>query len=77
MKSRLGFGGADDPAYEHELGVLEELCRKFLDARERGDFDACLLLCGQMTAQHATIYKLSPPAGILDPATLFRRDETT
>jgi hypothetical protein len=65
----------NDPAYEHEMGVLEDLCRRYIKAREAKDFTTCLLLCGAMTAQHAIIYNLSPPAGFMNPGDAFRRHE--
>lgn len=38
----------------------------------RGDLETGVLV-GLITAQCAAIYQLSPPAGIFDPADLFRR----
>lgn len=73
-ESRVGFAGADDPAYAFEQARLAELCRSFLQAHERGDFDGMLFLTGALTAQTAALWRLSPPAGILDPAQLFARE---
>lgn len=74
MRSPLGFPGADDPAYASEFGDLAGLCAAFEAAFADDDFDGCLLLLvGLITAQCAAIYQLSPPAGIFDPADLFRR----
>lgn len=72
-ESRLGFPGADDPAYAHEHEALAASCRDFLQAHERGDFDAMLFATGQITAHCAALWLLSPPGGILDPATMFAR----
>lgn len=74
MKSRFGLPGADDPAYEHELAELDRFVVEYQTARAAGDFDVVLFICGKMLAQHAAIYKLSPPAGLLDPADLFARE---
>lgn len=68
-------GLLDDPAYQFELEKMDSLCRDYLTARADSNSVVVLLLLGMMTAQHAAIYKLSPPAGILDPADLFRREE--
>lgn len=72
-ESSLGFPGADDPAYGHEQAALADICRAFLAAHEAGDFDQMLFITGMLTAQTAALWKLSPPGGILDPATLFAR----
>jgi hypothetical protein len=69
--------GEDDPAYESELLVHEALCREFIICRERGDFRGSLLLCGAQLAQLAAIWKLSPPAGLSNPAELFEREEVS
>lgn len=72
-----------DPAYDFEFERLERLCRNFLAIREEARahpdrhevaFAASLLVTGMLISQLAAIYKLSPPAGILDPATLFARE---
>lgn len=64
----------DDPAYQHELEELLLLCRGFIAARESENFEYQLLIVGAIIAQCANIYLLSPPAGILDPAEMFRRE---
>jgi hypothetical protein len=65
-----------DPAYAFEYDRLADLCRVFLSAHEKGDELGMPLATGQITAQCAAIYKLSPPAGVLDVAALFRREDT-
>jgi hypothetical protein len=62
-----------DPAYAFEFDRLADLCHEFLAAHAPGDEGSMLLVTGMMLVQLATIYKLSPPAGILDPRTLFER----
>ncbi len=63
--------GENDPAYEHEMGVMENMCREFILARDENDFGRQLLYCGAILGQCAVIYKLSPPAGIMNPKDLF------
>lgn len=65
-----------DPAYQYEFEQLADLCRQFLKAHEADSRIGRLLLTGMITAQCAMIYKLSPQAGILDPADLFTRDDS-
>lgn len=64
-----------DPAYRAELEKLDSLVADYVKARAANDAVAVLLLLGMMTAQHAVIYKLSPPAGLIDVAAMFVRDE--
>lgn len=61
----------DDPAYQHEMNELRKLSAYFIEAHDKKDFFSQLLLSGMMLAQTVKIYKLSPPAGILDPKKLF------
>lgn len=65
------FQGENDPAYEHELEKMENLCKEFILAREEKDFGRQILYVGAILGQCAVIWKLSPPAGIMDPRTLF------
>jgi hypothetical protein len=74
LQSGLGFPGADDPAYGHELAKMRDLCRDFIAASDAGDFDVMLFVSGQLGAQQAAIWLLSPPGGILDPITLYERE---
>ncbi len=64
----------DDPAYRHELAELDRIIADYVQARANGDDFLTQLLTGMMTAQLAAIYKLSPPAGLVDMAALFTRD---
>lgn len=63
-----------DPAYEYELAALEEACREYLAAREAGQYEWSLMLCGNLIAHLASVYKLAPPAGIVDVPAMFRRE---
>lgn len=69
----MGFPGADDPAYLHELERLAEECRGFLAAFGTDDFDAAIYHAGRLHLQAISVYKLSPPAGIIDIPSLYKR----
>lgn len=64
----------DDPAYNFEAERLSELCQQYIDAFSREDQFNIQLLIGMIVAQCASIYNLSPPAGILHPSELFRKE---
>lgn len=68
-------GFMDDPAYRFELEKLDSLVADYVKAREANDGSATMLVLGMMTAQLAALYKLSPPAGLIDVPGLFRRDD--
>jgi len=63
-----------DPAYRFEQAKMADLCLAYLEAYEKGDALGTMLITGQITAQCATIYKLSPPGGLVDVPAMFRRD---
>jgi len=65
----------DDPAYHWELSKLDKMVDEYREARMKGNDDWALVSIGMMLAQIAAIYKLSEPAGLIDPADLFRRGE--
>jgi hypothetical protein len=69
------MGWMDDPAYRTELEALDRIVADYVQARATGDDFLTQLLTGMMTAQLAAIYKLSPPAGLVDIPSLFVRDE--
>lgn len=71
--TRSAFSGDVDPAYVAELAELRERCATFIERHDAGDFDGCLLDAGLLIAQAANVWKLSPPAGVFDPRTLFDR----
>lgn len=64
----------DDPAYREELATLGNLCREFVAQEDAENGDGMLLVCGMMLAQLAAIYRLSPPAGLIDVPAMFQRD---
>lgn len=74
LVSHTGHPAANDPAYRHELVELEARCRTYLAAIENGDFDQAMLAVGMVIAQCGVVWKLAPPAGLFDPAELFRRE---
>lgn len=65
---------ATDPAYEFEFAELDSTVDDYRKAREAGDFQMTMLFVGMMTAKLANIYKLSPPAGIIDVPAMFKRE---
>ena len=64
-----------DPAYRYEQEQLAIACRDYLTAWEAGDQTMIQLLAGIVTGRCAAVYKLSPPAGILDVPAMFRRED--
>lgn len=64
-----------DPAYRYEQSRLAALCRDYIKAYEAEDQTAIQLLTGMIIGQGAAIYKLSPPAGLIDVPSMFKRDE--
>ena len=64
-----------DPAYRYEQDKLANLCRDYLKAHEAEDQTATQILTGMIIGQCAAIYKLSPPAGLIDVPSMFKRDE--
>lgn len=66
-----------DPAYFPAHQKLAELCREYVEIwDEQGPypFDQLQFHCGMLIGQLAVIYNLSPPGGIMDMNSLFRKE---